>query len=253
MPRVRRSVPSTEKVIFLSDLHFPHHDPAAISLVLSFIRWFEPEYVYIIGDLLDFYALSSFSKDPNRTLELQKELDMAREFLTVLRRACPDAEIFFREGNHEDRLQRYLKAHPEIFNLRALTMDSLLNLTELNIHHYGYREDLFHKGFCVEHGDVVRKKSAYTAAAMLEKRVKSGITGHTHRLGVHYRSLRDQTLVWYENGCLCQTKPDYIIGAPDWQQGFTIGHWIESSQRFVLDQICITNQKIFYQGVLFKL
>ena len=253
MSRIRRTVPSVEKVIFLSDLHFPHHDPDAINLALSFIRWFEPDYVYLIGDLVDFYALSSFSKDPNRALELQTELDMAVSFIATLRKACPDANIYFREGNHEDRLSRYLKAHPEIFNLRALTMKSLLQLDKYAIKHYSYRDDLFHNDFAVEHGDVVRKNSAYTAAAMLAKRVRSGISGHTHRLGTHYKSYRDRTFVWYENGCLCQTNPEYIIGTPDWQQGFTVGYWLDANQRFFCDQICIVNKKIFYQGVLFKI
>jgi predicted phosphodiesterase len=248
---VRRTKPDDiHKVVFLGDVHAPYHDPVAMGLVFDFLRWFKPDFVYLIGDWIDFYQLSRFDKDPQRILGLQDEIDQCRELMAKTREACPNAWLYFREGNHEHRLTRYLCAHPEIASLRSLQLPVLLDFQQLEIDYCPYNGDLDHYGFLVEHGDVARKHSGYTAKAMLDKRGISGITGHTHRLGAHYVTDAAGDKVWYENGCLCHTNPEYILGRPNWQQGFSVLHnW---DDRFQVEQICMHNHRIFYNGYLWE-
>jgi predicted phosphodiesterase len=253
MPRRRKPTSGKpvgdERAVVVSDLHVPYHDPVAVELVFDFLRWFTPDTLFINGDLLDFYALSRFSKDPERALSLQEELDQGQGLLERFRATLPKARLVFLEGNHEARLQRYLWDHPEVSKLKSLQMPALLGLEDLEIEHHGYQAPQMWRGVLIEHGSVVRKASAATAKAMLDQRGTSGISGHTHRLGMHYRTNYSETAVWAENGCLCALEPEYCI-KPDWQQGFSVLHGWEN--RFLLEQIPILRRRLFYHGVLWE-
>jgi len=251
MKSVRVTVPTVYRSIFIGDIHVPFHDHVAVKLLVEFLKWFQPQRIYLIGDVVDFYPLSRFDRDPARIGTLQIELDECVDLFTEIRDICPHAEMFFREGNHEKRLTRYLWQHDEIESLRCLDIKELLNLEELHIEHIEYNGHLDHyRSFLVEHGDLCRKHSGYTARAMMEKRQLSGICGHTHRLGAHYQTDHAGQKVWYENGCLCRLDPEYIVGKPNWQQGFTIAHNWEN--RFQVEQVPVMRGRIFCHGRLWE-
>lgn len=237
-----------EKSVFISDLHIPFHDIQAVNITFKFIEEFQPQYLFLVGDLMDFYAISSFDKNPKRILSLQSEIDVCQDVLAKMRNICPDSSIIYIEGNHENRLTRYLWRHPEISSLKALSLENLLELQKYKIQYKPINTiTTFHK-FLIEHGDIIRKHSGYTAKAEMEKRGISGLSGHSHRLSTHYLTNMAGDHIWLENGCLCKRNPEYIIGIPNWQQGFTIGYFKDKKERFSVEQICITHGKLTYAG-----
>ena len=131
---VKQSHNSARTFLFLGDIHVPFHDILATNLVLEFIRIHKPETVYLIGDIVDFYTLSKYDKNPQRLLTLQDDIDQTVELLQAIREATgPECRIYFRSGNHEYRLEKYLAAHPEISQLRAMRLSSLLEFRSLDI------------------------------------------------------------------------------------------------------------------------
>lgn len=248
-PTRSASTPSSERAVFINDLHVPFQDKHALSQVMNFIAWFKPQQLFVVGDLLDFYALSRFDKDPERLLSLQDELDEAHDVLSALRQyAGDDCKMHFLEGNHEHRLERYLWQHPEIAKLTSLKLPALLQLNKINVKHYTYRDHAQWHGLRVEHGDRVRQLSGATACAMLKARGVSGLSGHTHRLASHYHTDEAGDDVWFENGCLCGLKPEYVMGTPNWQHGFAVGFGLTQHRRFLVEQIPIVKHRIYYQG-----
>jgi hypothetical protein len=255
---VRRAWPKpraarTTRTAFLGDAHAPHQDPVAVRLALGFLGWFAPQTLYLIGDIADFYQVSRFDKDPQRLLALQDDLDACVDFLADVRKAVgPRCRVVFLEGNHEDRLARYLHPRPEIAGLRSMRLPDLLGLGGLKIEHRPYAGPLVHPGtdFLVEHGDRVSRQSGATAKSMLDARGMSGISGHTHRLGAHYRTDEGGEKVWYENGCLCDVRPSYVKGRPNWQQGFSVMH--QWGNRFEVEQVRVASGRIFYAGNLWQ-
>ena len=251
---VRQSHNSAKTFLFIGDIHVPFHDVLATNLLLEFIRTHKPDTIYLIGDIVDFYTLSKYDKNPQRLITLQDDLDQAVELLTAIREAAgTECRMYFRSGNHEYRLDKYLAAHPEISQLRAMRLSSLLEFKALEIKEIGYTEyhELF--GMQIEHGDLVRKRSGSTAGGMLDKRWKSGISGHTHRLGVHYISNQSGDYFWAENGCLCSVSPHYVIGRPDWHQGFSLvskvdDHLVIEQARIVNSRLLFRDQKYFIDG-----
>lgn len=210
----------------ISDLHIPYHDPFAWQLFLNIVKVVKPTKINLAGDLLDFYQLSTFDKDPEQIKNggLQENLDqwfhMGRE---MQREAPPTCKYTFVPGNHEDRLRRYLNRNPELYGLRALELSSLMRLDELGITYHEDEIEVIPGLLLVKHGKVVRRDSAYSAKGELEveKYAISTITGHTHRLGTHYARTRLRVVKAHENGCLCLLNPEYVKN-PNWQQGLTM-------------------------------
>lgn len=206
--------------VILSDLHFPFQDEMAVNASLVFIKERQPKTIVLDGDVVDFYDLSRFDKNPSRINCLQLELDMVKEFLTKLREASPKSEIIYIIGNHEDRLRKYIWQHNELSSLEALTLDNLLGLNELGIKlvkNYQLGK------YLITHGTVVRKFSGYSAHGEQDLNDCSGISGHTHRLGNYYKTTPTTEYEWFENGCLCQKEAEYMDHYPNWQQGFSYG------------------------------
>ena len=88
------------KFIVLSDIHFPYQDDKAIKATLNFIKINPVDTIVLNGDILDFYDVSSFDKDPSRINSLQKEIDMANKFFSQLRK-LHTGRIVFIAGNHD--------------------------------------------------------------------------------------------------------------------------------------------------------
>lgn len=227
---------SKNRFIAFGDIHFPYQDDNALSKLLKFISKYNPENLIMLGDVLDFYDLSSFDKDPLRVDNLQEEIDLAKKFFKKLKRVCqPNCNIFFIMGNHEERLKRYLSKHPEIASLENLKIENLLGLNEMKINFVPYKLNIHNVTFT--HGDIVRKHSGYSAHGQAELHDGSGCSGHTHRLGSYYKTTPNKMDEWHEAGCLCKLDPEYIPHTPNWQQGFLYG-------KITKDIVEINNHKI---------
>ena len=98
----------SRKVFVIPDVHVPYHDKKAWGLTLEVIKDLKPDVVVSIGDFADFYAVSSFDKDPSRRLNLKWEVDCINKELDRLCQVAKNSQVVFLEGNHEDRLRRYL-------------------------------------------------------------------------------------------------------------------------------------------------
>ena len=121
----------TELVI--ADIHIPFHDPLAVESALSYAERQGVDLIVILGDLVDFYKISTFLKNPSKK-SVGEEIKQAKDFLKDLRQRFKNAKIIYKEGNHEFRLQRYLmKNAPEIYNLVDNLLQVSLELKDLNI------------------------------------------------------------------------------------------------------------------------
>jgi len=218
----------------VSDIHIPYQDHKAVDLSLQYAKKYKPDNLVINGDLLDFYSLSFFDKNPARKTSIQEECDEGFKLLKQYRQAVGNkCKIYLTEGNHEARLQKYLFKNPELESLRALRLPELLRLKELNIQYRGvsfdYWKDSKTEVGMVELGDTIvahgdnrlngfsaSKYAGYSAKnSMMNGAQKSVVMGHVHRLAIVHHSTPFGTLTGVEEGCLCMPT-----GTANWQQGF---------------------------------
>lgn len=240
-----------ERTLIIPDIHVPHEDYRALKVIKDLAKKEQFEQVKILGDLVDFYALSNFDKDPERITGLQQEIDVARYHLQELRSALPKADITMYEGNHEFRLLRYLKQNPAMSSLEVVNnVPSILGLKDFDIK-YKKNEDVH--SLLGKHGNVVRGHSSYTAKGEFDREGTSGFSGHTHRMGAHYITNRSGQHAWFEMGHLCnEDGADYMEGrVANWQKGFGILHYDTKLNTWKMEQIPINKNSFIYNDQVY--
>lgn len=235
------------KDVIINDLHIPFHDKEVLLKVLKFIYDLQPTRLFLNGDFLDCYEISSFDKNPFELFTLREELKIAEGYLDQISSRLNKTKKIFIFGNHEYRFQKFLirNAQP-LMGLPGISLKEQLKLKELNyeIIDSGLKESFYDAGsFLVGHFNKVSIHSGYTAKALIERYGKSLIQAHVHRLGMHAKTLHGKTLIGIENGCLCDLNPSYTL-SPNWQHGFTIIHYENNKPYFQIVPI-VNKQFIF--------
>ena len=204
---------ANKKVLILSDIHIPYHDVEAIKVALNEGKQQGIDTIYLNGDILDFFMLSFHEKNPKNRPSLKNEIDMAREFFAYLRQEFPNVTIYFKPGNHEYRLERYLyiKA-PELLDCEEFKLDILLGLAEFQIIYIHKRTKTYFGHLLIEHGDRMRGNGGVNPARSLYMRYKRHVlAGHFHRKSEHVEKIYDGSLVTsFSTGCLCELEPEYF-------------------------------------------
>lgn len=216
--------------LFLSDLHIPTHNMDMVGpngKIFTLIKKGKRKYSKIIqiGDLVCFDDFSAHKPIPGNQADAVETFRLVKEFNTTLRKAAPNAEIWYVEGNHEIRLERYIvRQAPQLLPLGCLSIKSLFELDKFNIKWKPYRDRLFIDGLKVTHGTICRPESGNSARGELKKaKFNTGVSGHCHRHGW----IKDNDVSWMELGHLAD--PDYskhkYLGDSDanWNAGFGEG------------------------------
>ncbi len=197
----------------VNDVHVPYHDKTAIALACKVLAWWKPDTLIYNGDLLDFYDLSRYDKNPGRQYRLQDEIDLFHtDVVAPINHAVgKKCRKVFLPGNHEARLQKFLMAHPELFSLRDLELRNVLKLTNYDIEYAAYSVQ-FGDVLEVSHGTRVNKWAGMSAKAEQELRrySMSTITGHVHRSGTFKTKVGDTWKTGQESPCLCTLTPEYM-------------------------------------------
>lgn len=245
---------ATSRIIVISDLHAPYHDKAAWECLLQVIRETKPATVVIIGDFADMYAISSHPKSLDRKRDFANELAGVNAVLDELRKAAgDDCRIVWTEGNHEDRITRYLQSSaPELGGIKELRAEGLFKCKERNIEWVPYRRSI-KIGNCSFTHDVGRC-GVNTARQSLMDFGGNLVIGHSHRGGLAYQGeVKGSSHFCLNVGWLGDVNEiDYIHrnrAMRDWQLGFGVVDQDENGFSWaqfipVLDGACVVDGKI---------
>jgi predicted phosphodiesterase len=103
-------------ILTIPDVHIPYQDKRALNLAYKVAQTLKPEVIVFIGDFIDCYRVSEYTKDPTRQTNTKQELEQGRKILKQFAKCCD--EYFFCQGNHEVRLQNYIASRaPELYGL----------------------------------------------------------------------------------------------------------------------------------------
>jgi predicted phosphodiesterase len=214
------------RILVVSDLHIPYHDGTAMQAAFEYAKSQGIEDVYVNGDLVDFYQLSRFDRDPN-VVGIQEELRILGEFLSWLRENF-SGRLWWKLGNHEDRFDRYMIAKaPELYGLPALSVAGLVGADDYGIEMVGSRTLTRMGKLNVVHGHEFGESifSPVNPARGLFLRAKcSTIAGHHHATSEHHENnLNGDGMACWSVGCLCDLRPSYRPFAfTRWNHGFAI-------------------------------
>lgn len=214
----------TAKIVVVSDTHAPYHDQKCVALCRKTIKVVKPTHVVYIGDWTDAYPVSSYPKSPSRKLRIEDEVDTSNDLLDTYQEAAPDAYHIFVEGNHENRLKRYLTNQaPELFGI-CPSMRDLLRIDDRGMRWVDYGEHIKLGKVTFTH-DVGRCGKNATMQSLADWG-ESLVIGHTHRLGVSWAGTTSgserhfcMSVGWMGS----YDKIDYrskALSKREWQHGF---------------------------------
>lgn len=240
-----------EKILFIPDTHVPYHDTEAFSLMLKAGRALKPQHVMIMGDFADFYAVSSHSKDPSRAVALKHEIESVKEALKQVKALGAKNNVFI-AGNHEDRLERYLRDKaPELFDV--VSFPKLLKLKENGFGYVPYKRSYKLGKLNLTHDAGNAGKDAHHKA--LQTFQHNVIIGHTHRIGyVVEGNAQGERHIAAMFGWLGDVNEvDYmhrVKALKDWSLGFGIGYLDPSTGVVYVVPVPIINGTCLIEGKL---
>ena len=211
--------------------------------------------VILLGDAIDCYTLSSHSKDPGITKSLADEIQMLSLFLARIEKTFPKAKLVYIQGNHEDRMERYIEKHcRELYGL--VSLEKILGLRNRgwvwvpsgpNQKYRVLGSDLY-----ARHTPISCGQNA--ASLTLAKAGCNIICGHLHRSALAMNAAMDgKTRMAMLVGCMLRRNHSvysYVKGINTWNRGFAIVH--AKGKRFYPELVwiqendtCLANGKVY--------
>lgn len=204
---------SIKNVAVWGDLHIPYHETDAVKAAIKLAKEDKVDAIFLNGDVMDFFGLSFHEKNPKNRPRISEELESAREFLKGLRKHFPNIPIYWIDGNHEHRLERYLAVKaPELLDTSEFQIASLLRMAEYGITYLGFRTKCYFGKLLVEHGDRLKGTGGVNPARTARLKYKrSVLVNHFHKLSVDSGKQYDgDVMTCWSNGCLCELEPEYM-------------------------------------------
>jgi predicted phosphodiesterase len=237
-----------KKWLIVPDTHIPFENKYHWALLLKTGQYLKPHGIVTLGDFVDCYSVSAHDRNPTRVRVLDEEIIAANERLTELQSLRPKEQIFI-EGNHEDRLARYLmQKAPELFNM--VKMQDLLKLKDRGVKFVPYRSHTTVGRLHITHE--AGNCGAYAHYKALDTFQANIIIGHTHRLGYAVvGNAKGKAHVGAMVGWLGDVnKCDYmhkVKALRDWANGFGIGYEMTDGSVHV-QPVPIVNGRVIVEG-----
>lgn len=240
-----------EPLLLVPDTHRPYHDKTAWALMLKAARQLRPKHIVTIGDFVDFYSVSSHSKDPRRVNQLDVEIADVRIGLDELD-ALGARHKHYVGGNHGFRLERYLQDKaPELFS--TINVPALLGLKERGWTYTPYKDSMrIGKVFFTHDVGAAGRTSTFKAMDTFQHSV---VTGHAHRMQyIVEGNAIAECKVSAQFGWLGDaSKVDYMHRVnvnKNWALGFGVGYLDPASGIVYLVPVPIVPVKGYYTCVV---
>lgn len=210
--------------LVLSDIHFPYHDLQALNTALAYGMEKEVDSILLNGDILDIYQFSKYVNNPSR-MTVKEEIEIMRQFMTVLRTNFPAAEIVWKLGNHEERMARWLlnKAR-ELYDWDEWRLEKLVDENQFHYTCVSDKRIVYVGDFPIGHGHEwnISNTTVFPARNLWFKSKESCAIGHVHKSSTYVGKTVNRTFQKvYTTGCLSQLYPEFAR-MNEWNHGF--GH-----------------------------
>ena len=249
-----------KRVIVAGDFQIPYQDDRALAAFEKFMAAHTWDLYINLGDFLDFDSISSFNFGKPRAIRdryLSSDFALANKILdrqqAIIRKRNPRAEFVLLQGNHEERVERYLDQNPQFEGL--LDLPKLLRLDERKIKWV----EAWSKGEVYKVGKATFTHGLYTnmyhAKKMLDAEAHSVFYGHTHDMMCIPRTRRDKSdlQVGQSLGCMCEIEQSYMKGKPsNWQQGFGVFHFLPDGTYNYYTPRIIDGRFVGPDGILYE-
>ena len=244
-----------DRIAIFPDTHVPYHDPKALKLAIHVCKEIGISELVIGGDFADFYGVSSHPKDPSLSGVLRDEVAQVIEELSYINRTLRNIKKTYIEGNHENRLSRFIQNKcPEIFGL--FDTKGLLELNSMGYDFVPYEPK---QGYHIVGTNLLVRHTPLAGGnnyveASLRRALTSIALNHTHQLkSTEIVGLDGKRYVGISCGFLGDTSHkvmQYVQNHHQWQLGFVLinvysNWWDFDLVRIHPDYSCRVGTQIF--------
>lgn len=243
-----------------SDLHCLDADKFTVDIFIDTIRRRQPNIICLNGDMIDLYWFSRFTKDPRHS-STEESMASFRAFLAKIRIACPNAQIDFILGNHEERFIKLLSDKcpqllPLLGDVMGMRLKDVFGLDDYEVnliskldldmwrpnkgnHSRNYK--IYHECFVAVH----EKKDLSFGL--------SGTNGHSHAPGLcSFKSAPMGAMTWNTTGCMCVTDAEYISANSKWVNGLGWAVIDTKKKSVAQESIIIPGDHVVIDGILYQ-
>lgn len=212
-----------KRLLVLSDVHIPYHSVSAITSALDYAKKEKPDAILLNGDIMDFFGLSRFVKDPKKRSILH-ELLAFKEFIDVLKKTF-NAKLYYKLGNHEERYEHFLwmKAG-ELHDIDEFDLTNIIKARAEGIEIIRDKRVMKAGSLNIIHGHEYNgiTSPVNIARGLYLKAKVSAMQGHNHQSSEHSEADMDGhiTTTW-SVGCLSELHPMYMP-LNKWNHGFAL-------------------------------
>lgn len=204
----------------ISDIHWPFENKRVLTKFYEYIKENRPEWVILNGDAWDLYSHSKFPRSHNIFTPREEERlarDKNVEFWAEIKRLSPESKCIQMLGNHDIRpLKRVLEVYPEAEDWIKEKIEKLFTFEGVRTIH-DPREELKIENILVFHG--YRSKLGDHRDFTL----CNTINGHTHKGGVVFRQIRNETLWELNSGLAGDPEAKGLTYTPQRITTWTVG------------------------------
>lgn len=218
------NLPGPAKIGVLSDVHVPYHDQRAVTQAVAFLKKnHRLTHLLLNGDFMDFYRISKWEQNP-KARNLVEEVRAGKDALSWLRGQFKSAEVLYKLGNHDERLDKYIwgKA-PELFALSNVQLMHVMDFEKFGVTEIRDQRPIMAGKLPIFHGhELPRGMSSPVnpARGAYMRTAHTMLMGHLHRPSTHTEPdmFKNDTTCW-STGCLCDMTPEYAR-LNKWSHGF---------------------------------
>ena len=240
-------IKETDGLLF-ADSHFPYHDIIAINAMLGHaVKRPKINFILIDGDGLDFYQLSKFIKDPSKR-SVNNEIWQWVEFLESLKKYFPNAKIYWKFGNHEERLEKYLfvKA-PELIDMKEYRLGEIIKIRGITDIEIIEKQIIYAGRLPIVHGTEFQGRvtsAVNPARGFFLKSLSSVLGADKHITSSHSETdINGKLLSTFSIGCLCGLHTEYAR-LNKWNHGFA--YLTIDKQEFSIENMKIYNGNVYH-------
>lgn len=233
------------KWLIIADAHIPYYRKRPFEIALEYGAQEDVDGIVLFGDIADFYSISFWVRDPRRR-NFKADRDALLQALGVIRNIFPDKPIVYKLGNHEERLERYLRVKaPELIDMELLSFSAVIESDKYNIDVVDDKRIIKIGRLYMIHGHEFGhtiQNPVNPARGLYLRGKEIALCAHYHQTSQHTeKSLADIITSCWSIGCLCDLHPEYRP-LNKWNHGFAIvdnkgGEFKVSNKRIINGQV----------------
>lgn len=226
--------------MFISDIHLPNANYAALDLVSQLIEYIQPDLISAMSDVFDNPKLSSHV-DKRRLREqaydtdISNSIGLVEDFYKHISDIRVGAHIIAVHGNHDNWLHTYSDNNGLSIVNDTLIAEVMERLTDAGVCFVAPIKDQnvyrLNDGLVWYHGSSTSRNAqsrVLTNFEHVQRQIGNVftdmITGHLHASNItNSNAVKGITL--YESPCLCSIQQPYLRYGASWDWGFVLSHF----------------------------